>query len=50
MVGDRHHDVDAGRAHRLTTIGVLWGMGDRDELSQADHVVSTPEELVELLT
>jgi phosphoglycolate phosphatase len=50
MVGDRHHDVDAGRAHGLTTIGVLWGMGDAEELSSADHVVSTPDELVELLT
>jgi phosphoglycolate phosphatase len=52
MVGDRHHDVDAGRAHGLTTVGVLWGMGDLDELtqSQPDHVVATPDELVELLT
>jgi phosphoglycolate phosphatase len=50
MVGDRHHDVDAGRAHGLTTVGVLWGMGDADELSQADHLVSAPDELVELLT
>jgi phosphoglycolate phosphatase len=50
MVGDRHHDVDAGRAHGLTTVGVLWGMGDADELAQADHVVATPDELVELLT
>ena len=50
MVGDRHHDVDAGRAHGLTTVGVLWGMGDAVELADADHVVQTPDELVELLT
>jgi phosphoglycolate phosphatase len=50
MVGDRHHDVDAGKAHGLTTVGVLWGMGDADELAHADHVVATPDELVELLT
>jgi phosphoglycolate phosphatase len=49
MVGDRHHDVDAGRAHGLTTIGVLWGMGDDAELAHADHVVATPDELVEIL-
>jgi phosphoglycolate phosphatase len=49
MVGDRHHDIDAGRAHGLTTVGVLWGMGDADELSSADHVVRTADELVELL-
>lgn len=50
MVGDRHHDVDAGRAHRLRTVGVLWGMGDASELSAADHVVATPDELLALLT
>ena len=50
MVGDRYHDIDAGRAHGLTTIGVLWGMGDAAELADADHVVATPAELVELLT
>lgn len=50
MVGDRHHDVDAGRAHGLTTIGVLWGMGDAAELAEADHVVETPDELLRLLS
>ena len=50
MVGDRHHDVDAGRAHGLTTVGVLWGMGDALELDDADHLVATPADLTELLT
>lgn len=50
MVGDRHHDVDAGRAHGLTTVGVLWGMGDAVELADADHVLREPHELVGLLT
>jgi phosphoglycolate phosphatase len=52
MVGDRHHDVDAGKAHGLRTIGVLWGIGDVDELrgAGADDLVATPAELVELLT
>ena len=52
MVGDRHHDVDAGKAHGLRTVGVLWGIGDADELraAGADHLVATPEALVELLT
>ena len=49
MVGDRHHDVDAGRAHGLRTVGVLWGMGDADELAGADVLVSTPAELAEVL-
>lgn len=50
MVGDRHHDVDAGRAHGLTTVGVLWGMGDEEELGDADLLVDTPTRLVEVLT
>jgi phosphoglycolate phosphatase len=50
IVGDRHHDVDAGRACGIATIGVLWGMGDAGELAGADHVVRTPDELVEVLS
>jgi phosphoglycolate phosphatase len=47
MIGDRAHDVRAGRACRTQTIGVLWGAGDRDELARAgaDHIVTTPQEL-----
>ena len=51
MVGDRHHDIDAGRAHGVRTVGVLWGMGSADELATAgaDVIVATPEELAEVL-
>lgn len=35
MVGDRRFDVEAGRAHGLATVGVLWGIGDRAELEAA---------------
>lgn len=35
MIGDRHHDVDAGRAWGLRTAGVLWGFGSREELEHA---------------
>ena len=47
MIGDRHHDIEAGRSHGLRTIGVTWGIGDREELvaAGADAVVDTPEEL-----
>lgn len=49
MVGDRRHDVEAGRAHGLSTIGVSWGFGSRDELTtaQADAVVDDPDALLE---
>lgn len=47
MVGDRHHDIDAGRARGTRTIGVTWGSGSRDELvaAGADAVVATPAAL-----
>jgi Predicted phosphatases len=38
MVGDRHHDVHGAKAHGIDTIGVLWGYGDRDELTEAGAV------------
>jgi phosphoglycolate phosphatase len=49
MVGDRHHDVEAGRAHGIRTVGVLWGMGDAFELAGADVLVETPAALAEVL-
>lgn len=46
MVGDRHHDVDAGQACGTRTVGVTWGIGSREELAHADHVVDDPGQLV----
>jgi len=51
MVGDREHDVLAGRECRTRTVGVTWGSGSAEELLRAgaDHLVTTPVELVEVL-
>lgn len=51
MIGDRYHDVVAGRAVGTMTIGVTWGVGDRLELdgADADLVIDHPEELRQLL-
>jgi phosphoglycolate phosphatase len=51
MIGDRSHDVLAGRACGTRTVGVLWGAGDRDELQRAgaDLVVERPSELEAVL-
>lgn len=51
MVGDRRHDVVAGRTNHLTTVGVTWGIGSRDELraAGADYLVEDAAELVRLL-
>ncbi len=47
MIGDREHDVRAGRACGTATVGVLWGAGSEDELTAAGAgvLVATPPEL-----
>ena len=51
MIGDRSHDIAAGRACGTRTFGVLWGAGDRVELERAgaERVLARPEELEPLL-
>jgi len=51
MVGDRHHDVRAGRELGLATVGVLWGIGSEAELREAgaQYLVETPRQLSRLL-
>jgi len=50
MVGDRSHDVRAARENGARVIGVLWGYGSREELAQADALVSVPRDLPAALT
>lgn len=47
MVGDRSHDVVAGRSCGTRTVGVTWGAGDREELAAAgaDRIVDAPDAL-----
>ena len=51
MIGDRSHDVLAGRACGTRTVGVLWGAGERAELEEAgaDLVVARPDDLDDVL-
>lgn len=35
MIGDRLHDVEGAKANSLTSIGVLYGYGSREELEAA---------------
>ena len=41
MIGDRKHDIIGAKENRLDSIGVLYGYGDREELSRAgaDYIV-----------
>ena len=52
MIGDRHHDIDAGRQVGTKSLGVLWGYGDHAELQTAgaDAVVSAPEEIIHVVS
>ncbi len=51
MVGDRYHDIHAAQANALRSIGVLWGYGGEDELTEAgaDLLVAAPVEIVPLI-
>jgi phosphoglycolate phosphatase len=51
MVGDRKFDVIGAREHGLPAIGVLWGIGDQDELTQAGAaaLVRTRDELLSIV-
>ena len=51
MVGDRENDVRGARENGLPCIGVLYGYGSREELTEAGaaQIVATVSELKELL-
>lgn len=51
MIGDRHHDIEAGVQVGTHSAGVLWGFGDHHELTSAGAtvVVTTPPDLLQLL-
>lgn len=49
MVGDRIHDIEAAHEHDLTSVAVTWGYGSSEEWAHAQHLVSTPDELRELI-
>ena len=52
MIGDRHHDIEAGVTVGTGTVGVLWGYGDHAELTAAGAtvVVESPAALANALT
>lgn len=52
MVGDRGQDMLAAKAHRLAAVGVTWGYGSRQELSEAgaDVLCTTPAEVFQFVT
>jgi phosphoglycolate phosphatase len=51
MIGDRHFDIAGARANGVRAIGVSWGFGSVEELTEAGaHALAhTPHELTRLL-
>jgi len=51
MVGDRKHDIVGAKAACISSIGVLYGYADEDELTKAgaDYLVKNVSELSDLL-
>lgn len=48
MIGDRKHDIIGAKKTGLDSVGVLWGYGNREELTAAgaDTIVERVEQLV----
>lgn len=49
MVGDTHFDVEGAKACGIDSVGVLYGMGDAEELKEATYIVKTVKELEDFL-
>ena len=51
MIGDRLHDMKAGKVCHCFCIGVLWGYGSKEELlgSGADVICNNPNEIKEII-
>ena len=51
MIGDRHHDAEGAKETGLDSIGVLYGYGSREELTEAGatYIAPTVEDIAKLL-
>ncbi len=51
MIGDRKYDLEGAMLMGMDAVGVLYGFGDREELSEYPSIalIETPGELVDLL-
>ncbi|MFW6285477.1 MAG: HAD family hydrolase [Bacillota bacterium] len=48
IIGDRWHDMEAGRENGLTTVAATYGFGNDEELGQADYAIESPKDLLKL--
>jgi len=48
VIGDRIHDIDAGKSAGASTVGCLFGFGKVSEFDQARWTINCPQEILEL--
>jgi len=48
IVGDRHHDMEAGKENGLATIGTTYGFAKEGELDHADYLIDDIKALKDL--
>ncbi len=49
IVGDRIHDIEAGKKNNIYTIGCNYGYGSKDELKEADVVIENIRDIKNIL-
>ena len=51
MIGDRKFDILGAKENGLASMGVLYGFGDKEELTEAgaDYIVETAEDIAKML-
>lgn len=49
IVGDRFHDIEAGKENDIYTIGCSYGYGSKEEIQEADICVNNINELKSIL-
>ncbi len=51
MVGDREYDITGAKKNEISSIGVLFGFGSREEIhnSGADYFAESPQKIQEIL-
>jgi len=51
MVGDRHHDIAGAKLNQMKSVGVLYGYGSMEELTDAgaDYTAADAHELESIL-
>ncbi len=52
MVGDRNYDILGAKENGLDSVGVLFGFGDKEELTEAGatYIVDSVEEILPIIT